>query len=242
MYIRSLRIIAFFGALLVSLVSIEGTAHAQTAGSNVLTFGWMQLRPTTNDSTPYRIQSIGGQTINQTLPNTGVDLDKINYLGFTFEHYFTDQVAVELVGVIPRRGQVRATESLSSFGVIGKSYGISPIALAKYHFGSSSLKFRPYVGMGISYNHFTDGEVVNNQFIQHFGSQSASLSVKDTWSPVFDIGVDYQITQRWSLGLNLIYMPLKADSTITTSPSNTVVKTTATINPLFVYLNIGYHF
>ncbi|MNG35543.1 outer membrane protein W [compost metagenome] len=60
-----------------------------------------------------------------------------------------------------------------------------------------------------------------------------------------NVGLTYNLTEKWSLGLSVAYIPLKTDADITGRIGNTVVSrntTTLTLDPLVTFLSVGYKF
>ncbi|MDF6590372.1 hypothetical protein NMT96_25125, partial [Escherichia coli] len=95
-------------------------AHAQAAGSNIVSLGWFRVMPNSS-SDPLVVKSIGGIPVNQSQSGTGAKIQEADTVGLAFTHFFTDNVAVELVGGIPPRHKIEGTGALSGYGEIGSA-------------------------------------------------------------------------------------------------------------------------
>ncbi|MCO5412194.1 OmpW/AlkL family protein [Ralstonia mojiangensis] len=224
-------------------------AHAQAAGSNIVSLGWFRVMPNSS-SDPLFINSVGGAPINQSVPNTGAKIKEADTVGLAFTHFFTDNIAVELVGGIPPRHKIEGTGSFSGYGEIGSAKQWSPAVLAKWYFFSADSKFRPYVGAGLNYTWFSDEKITNSAFQNQVlgrgtpGSTS-SVTTDSSLNPVLNVGATYAITKDWFVGLSVSYLPLKTTAKIDTTLINGVhIQSEAKIkiNPVVTFLNVGYRF
>jgi outer membrane protein len=241
---------AFPQVAVLSLVSaIALPAHAQSAGSNVVNVGWFHLSPQ-DSSDPLRIDSPAAAA--HTIANTGATVPDSDTLGVAFTHFFTDNIAVTADAGIPPTFKLNGTGLLAG-GELGEAKQWSPAVVAKWYFGQSTSKFRPFAGVGVTRVWFTDIELTSN-FQQKLaytfssgtttsGTSTASLS--RSWAPVANIGAAYSLDKNWSLNLSVSYIPLKTDANITTTlPTGTVIKssTSVTLNPIVAFLSVGYKF
>ena len=224
-------------------------AHAQAAGSNIVSLGWFRVMPNSS-SDPLKINSINGAPVGQSVPNTGAKIDDADTLGLAFTHFFTDNFAVELVGGIPPRHKIEGTGSFAQYGEIGSAKQWSPAILAKWYFLDANSRFRPYVGAGLNYTWFSDEKITSSRFQNEVlgrgtpGSTS-SVSTNSSLNPVLNVGATYAVTKDWFVGLSVSYLPLKTTATIDTTLANGMrIQSEAKIkiNPVVTYLNVGYRF
>ncbi|WP_247569080.1 OmpW/AlkL family protein [Ralstonia solanacearum] len=223
-------------------------AHAQSAGSNIFSLGWFRVMPNSS-SDPLQIDSVGGVPLNRQVANTGAKIKDADTVGLAFTHFFTDNVAVELVGGIPPRHKIEGTDSFARYGQIGSAKQWSPSVLAKWFFGDADSKFRPYVGAGLNYTWFTDEKIVNSAFqTQVLGGgfpSTSTVSTDSSLNPVLSVGATYAITKDWFVGLSVSYLPLKTTAKIDTTLANgqhSVTEAKITINPIVTFLSVGYRF
>lgn len=247
------KVLAIAAALVAS-----GAVHAQSAGSNVISAGWLRVMPTGN-ADPLDVQSVNvaGRTLPGpgVVPNTGATMKDADTFGLSYERYVTDNIGVELVLGIPPTHDVEGSGVLAQFGKLGSVKQWSPALLVKYHFFDAKAKFRPYVGLGVNYTWYTDETVTNQQFVQQFAhGTSMSASASPSWNPVFNIGANYALSDHWYLGFSVSYLPVKTDATFTTSgvpitvapgvtvPGQTVAHTRLAVNPVVTFLTASYKF
>lgn len=227
---------------------LAGAAHAQTAGSTVVSLGWFRLMPNSSAS-PLMIDTIGGRPVNLEQPNTGAEIAAANTVGLSLEHFITDHIAAEFVLGLPPKHDVTGEKEFARYGEIGTVRQWSPAVLVKYHFLSATSKFRPYVGLGVNYTWFTSETITNQQFVhERFGpNASMTASAKSSWNPVFNVGANYKLSERWTVGLSVSYLPLSTTAALTTTNSayggaTITSHTKIKINPLVTFLNVGYRF
>ena len=147
-----------------------------------------------------------------------------------------------------------------------------PAAEIHYQFGKSGVnKFRPYVGVGVMYAHFTHlklddnvsndlvaaGHMIQNVLDNKAGAaldgktSSANPKIKveadDAWAPMATIGATYDFNPNWFAVGSVTYAPMSSDAKITISDSNTGkelirANTKIDIDPLITYVGVGYRF
>lgn len=247
------KVLAVTTALLAA-----GAVQAQSSGSNVLSAGWFRVMPT-DDADPISVDSINvaGRTLPGpgVVPNTGATVKDGNTLGFAFEHFFTDNIGLELVAGIPVEFDVYGSGSLAAFGKLGKVKQWSPALVAKYHFLDANAKLRPYVGLGVNYTWYTGETVTNQQFVQQFArGTSMSASASPSWNPVFNLGANYALSEHWYVGLSVSYLPISTTATLRTTgvpvpvapgvtvPGETVSHTKVHLNTVVTFLSVSYKF
>ncbi|KXZ72611.1 OmpW/AlkL family protein [Acinetobacter venetianus] len=147
-----------------------------------------------------------------------------------------------------------------------------PAAEVHYQFGKSGVnKFRPYIGLGVMYAHFTHlkldenvsndlvaaGHMIQNVLDNKAGAaldgktSSANPKIKveadDAWAPMATIGATYDFNPNWFAVGSVTYAPMSSDAEITISDSNTGkelirANTKIDIDPLITYVGVGYRF
>lgn len=221
-------------------------ASAQTAGSNVISVGWLHIAPQTGSS-PLTVQSIGGVSVNQPVPYSSGGVERADTLGFAFEHYFTDHFGVATMGGLPTYLHLEARGSLEQFGVLGKGKPWSPTAILRYHLGAADDRFRVYGGLGVTYSWFTNVQTTNQTFMQatYGPGSSASVHLSNAWSPVFELGATYAFDKHWMAGVGVSYIPANTTATIDarTAAGVTIVTTARLrIRPVNTFVSLAYCF
>jgi len=231
---------------IILIVSIEHSAHAQSAGSTTISLGWAHISPVSS-SDPLTITSIGGQPANMTQPGTGSVALSSDTVGMLLEHYFTDHIGVATLAGFPVYLNLEGTGTFAKYGVIGKGRPWAPQVILTYHLFSAESKFRPFAGVGVSYTWFTNAHVTNTAFItQSFGpGGSASASASSSWNPVFAAGANYRFSKHWMAGFSLLYIPASTNLTLTgrtATGTEIVSKTTVRLRPIITFVNASYVF
>ena len=215
-------------------------AFAQSAGSNIVGMGWFHISP--------RDSSEGLTTVRGYDGNAHSSVSNADTLGLTFTHFLTDNMAVTADLGVPPTFDLTGTGTLARYGHIGSAKQWSPAVVAKYYFGGSSSKFRPFLGAGLSYVWYSDVTLSPTfQNVASGGSGTATASLSNSWAPVLNAGASYNFNEKWSLNLSVSYLPLKTDAVITGHPSaapsmNVVSTTSITLNPVVTLLSLGYKF
>nr|WP_092414704.1 OmpW family outer membrane protein [Collimonas sp. OK307] len=228
------------------LLGAAGMAQAQTAGSNVISLGWLHATPH-NESTPLTATSINGTPVNIVQPGTGFAALSATTVGLTFAHYFTDNISAEFIGGFPTKLKFVGTGTLEKAGVIGEAMPLSPTVFVRYHFYDAESKFRPYVGLGVNYTKFVQGKITNPDFVHGLlgPGSTATVSASSSWNPAFVVGASYAIDEHWSYGVSVSYVPIKTNATLTgTTAGGVVVVSHASdkLRPVTTFVNIGYRF
>ncbi|AYZ64974.1 OmpW family protein [Burkholderia multivorans] len=263
--------------------AVPALALAQQAGDNVATLGWLHVMPqgsggplTTHvvDSPmngPLRLPS------SFTSPGTSLTVNNADTVGLTLTHFFTDHIAVtSVLGVPPEfkltgHGEIRPFGPSGSLGNVdlGKAANQpavknarqwSPAVILQYYFNAPTARFRPFVGVGVSYSWFTNIQL-NGNFARDInenlgsvlaagagkpGPTSVEAKSSSSFTPIYNIGASYAITSRWALTATLSYMPLKtyATTTIKAADGSTLATSRSKVkaDPLITFVGISYKF
>jgi outer membrane protein len=233
-------------AACICSTALTDEANAQAAGSVVLSTGWLHVAPQ-GDATPLTVESIGGVAVNQQLAGSGAHASSSDTVGFTTEYYVTDNIGIAMLLGLPLKVNLVGDGTLQKYGNLGSTKPMPPAIEVRYHLFSAQSKFRPFIGLGVNYTWFTQVRTTNSRFIEDSlgpgGSAHATLS--SSWNPVFELGANYAITKRWSVGASVGYVPVKTHLTLsgqTATGTQIVSKSTLRLNPLNVFLNVAYTF
>ncbi|WP_412526885.1 OmpW/AlkL family protein [Burkholderia lata] len=258
-------------------------AHAQSAGSNVVTLGWFHIMPQ-QSSTPMTT-NVAPTPINTPLrlppsftsPGTGLHTSGADTVGLTISHFLTDHIAVTSVAGVPPvfkvsgQGTIRPPGPAGALGTQNIGLGSvnpivksvrqwSPAAILQYYFGAANAKFRPFLGLGVSYNWFSDLQL-NTNFIKQTqdnlgailaagagkpGTTSVEAKASSSWQPVFNAGLQYNMTEHFGLIASVTYIPLKTTSTVTIKAADGTVlsesKSDLKADPIISYVGMTYKF
>jgi outer membrane protein len=232
----------------VLMATFAASASAQKAGDNVISAGWMHLKPF-DSSKPVQVTS----PTQRTLDGSGSTVGPSDTLGIAYTRFLTDNLSVTADAGIPPKFTLTGTGTLGPVGKIGTANQLSPAVLLKWHFLESNAKIRPFVGVGATYVWYDNIKTTDRfqQYISNAMSGGAttagrtSIELESSFAPVLNAGVTYAIDDKWSLNFSASYIPLKTTAKLTTvMPTNAVVKseTKLTLNPLVTFLSVGYKF
>ena len=161
---------------------------------------------------------------------------------------------------------------LDKFDKAATARAWTPGLQAQYYFGKPGVnKFRPFLGGGFMYAHFTDiklndgvkadlvaaGHMIQNIYDNKAGASlegkvsSGDIKVKtdadDGFAPLVTAGFTYDFKQNWFATASISYAKLDNTATITVMNKNNGAeliraKTKIEIDPLISYVGVGYRF
>jgi outer membrane protein len=268
-------------AALTACLSLS--AHAQQAGDNVAVLGWFHVMPQSSSSpltthvaptpinTPLRLPN------SFTSAGTGLSSNNAETAGLVLSHFLTDHIAITEVAGVPPLFKIYGHGTITPPGPAGalgsqnlgdpSSNPIvksvrqwSPAALLQYYFNGPHAKFRPFIGLGVSYNWFSDVQL-NPNFVtstqNNLGSVLAAGAGKpgptqvtakasSSWQPVFNVGAEYNITDHWGLEASVTYIPLKTTSSVIIKAADgtelSVSQAELKADPIISFLAVSYRF
>lgn len=270
---------------LLPLTLLAMTTHVNAATSDGKTFGvsagWLHVMPQSD------AQGVNGKTsaplpvVSSNSQQAGFEVQDSDTAGLMFDYFVNDNVSIELVLGTPPEMELSGTNSIKVMGqdVVGldkyskaaTTDAYTPTITGRYHFGSIDNKFRPYVGAGLMYAHFSNVEAdatinselkatVNgmaNAIYPQFGGKLdlqpslGKVKVDDAIAPVITIGADYSINKDWFATASVSYAHLSTDAKISVNGIDPMTQSATTlltgsskieINPIVTYLGLGYRF
>ena len=108
---------------------------------------------------------------------------------FTYEYEVKPNVGIELVLGYPPKIKAKATGSVAFLGEVLSARNVAPTLLVNYHFGQAGNTFRPYVGVGLNYTHFTDIKT----------PYSWDVKLRDSVGFAGHVGADYLLAKDMGL-------------------------------------------
>lgn len=270
-----------FAPLLAACVS--SGVNAQQAGDNVISLGWFHVAPQyssdplTTHVAPVSINGPLGLPPSFTSAGTGLAVNHANTLGLTFSHFLTEHIALTAMGGIPPEfrisgyGVIQPPGPAGALGrqdlnepsnnpLVGRVRQWTAGAMLQYFFGKAESKFRPFLGVGLTYSWFNSFRL-NPYFSQSLnenlgsilaagagkpGPTSISAKSSSSWTPLFNLGASYALNKHWLINASVSYMPLKtyAETDIRAADGTLLAVTKAKLNadPIITFVAVSYRF
>ncbi|WP_118181993.1 OmpW/AlkL family protein [Paraburkholderia phosphatilytica] len=270
-------------AAAVTAACLSAGAYAQGTGDNVVSLGWFHVMP--QDSSTPLTTYVAPTPINTPLrlPNqftssgTGLSTNNADTLGLLITHFWTDHIATTTVAGVPPKFKIYGSGTIKPPGPAGAlgtqdlgDPGANPIVksvrqwspalIFQYYFRKPTDKFRPFAGIGVSYNWFSDIQL-SKGFVQSTqnnlgavlaagagkpGTTTVEGKASSSWAPVFNLGATYSITNHIGVVASVTYIPLKTYSSVIvraadgTELSDSKAKLSA--DPIITYVGLSYKF
>jgi outer membrane protein len=206
-------------AAVIGLLMASGTAQAQDWSVKTGLIYYQTHSETTG------IKGIG------IPPGADAETGNATTLLFTLERNLTPNVTVELVLGIPPTIEAKATGSVAFLGDnVLSAKNVAPTLLFNYVFGEPGATWRPYLGAGINYTHFTD--IKTSLPVQ-------SVEMSDSWGLALQAGINYAIDKRWGMFASIARVDVKSDLV---GVGSTVLTTTIDFKPITYTVGVSYRF
>ena len=212
-------------------------AFAQKAGDNIIGVGIASINPNVSMGTV----TSNSPTFQGALIGSSADIAPTTTLSVGWLHMYTDNFGVEVtIGIPPKLiVDLNAPATHATYPGASSAKSLSPTAVAKYLFRTSTDQLRPYLGLGVTHASFKSiAANTADPTVNAMAGTSASLSA--SWAPVYNAGVIYNIDDKWSINASISYIPIK--TTATFIGSGAVTSGDLTINPTDYVIRLGNRF
>ncbi|RDH42728.1 OmpW family outer membrane protein [Zooshikella ganghwensis] len=213
----------------VSLSLLPSFASAHKAGDFILRAGAATVDPSEDSGSVF----VGGS-------DTGMEVgaDSNTQLGLTFTYMLADHWGIGLLAATPFEHTLSLKKSVLGLGdgTLADMKHLPPTVTLQYYFNKPASAFQPYVGAGINYTTFFDEEFSSTRKNQGF----SSLDLDDSWGWAAEVGVDYQINDKWVVNGTLWYLDI--DTTAEFRFGGSKSKVDVDIDPWVYMLGVGYKF
>ena len=112
----------------------------------------------------------------------------------TFEYFIRDNLGIEVLAALPFKHDINIGGSK-----IGSTKHLPPTLSLNYHFPTGGA-LTPFVGVGINYTTFFEDR-----------SPLGDLKIEDSWGLAAHVGVDYALTEKSALRMDLRYIDIDSD-------------------------------
>jgi len=213
--------------VVAAALTAAGSACAQTAGTWMVKVGYNQITP--------KVSS--GDLSSPSLPGTKIDVDSADSLIVTAAYMFTDHVSGELMLGAPYKHDLIGAGSISGAGKIGTVEQLPPTLMLQYRFREPTAKFRPYVGLGVTYAIFQKetGSATLTALTNPGGA--TTVRVDDAWGGTAQLGITYALDEKWFADLSAQKTYIKTTANLSTGQS-----IDTRLDPVSVNFSIGYRF
>ncbi|WP_206957758.1 OmpW/AlkL family protein [Trinickia acidisoli] len=237
-----------YAAAVMSIAAVSA-AHAQSAGQLVINAGWSHFSPQ-GSSDPLTVNALGQSAV---MAGSGATISSGDTFGLTASYYVTDHISADTEMGVPPTWHLNGSGTLAGAGELGTARAWSPAILVNYHFGEPNARLRPYLGAGVTYTWFSNvklsnavsgGQILASPAVGTALEGPTSVSLSQSFAPVVNAGLTYNIDSHWSIGASIAYSWLTTKATLTTQSSvGTVTSTTKLkVNPIVTFLSVGYRF
>lgn len=149
---------------------------------------------------------------------------------FVYERMLTPNVGLEFVLGIPPRIKAKATGTVAFLGDnVLSAKNVAPTLFATYHFFEPTAAFRPYLGAGINYTHFSDVR----------SSLAPKVEMGDSTGYAVEAGISYAITKDVGLFASIAKLRVKSKVVAT---GTTALETTVDFRPIVYSAGLSYQF
>jgi outer membrane protein len=159
-------------------------------------------------------------------------------LGIAFTYMFNKNLGLEVLGATPFKHDIKSRDALKSVvpGTIADTKQLPPTLTLQYYFDTNG-KIRPYIGFGLNYTTFFDSNVKGNLS----GLGYDKISLKDSFGLSAQVGLDFNLTDKYFLGISAYYMDINTKATIKGAGLSTL-KVDVGIDPWVLMLSGGIRF
>lgn len=220
--------IVWAGAALATL-ALAGAAQAQVAGTWSVRLGATHISP----------QVKSGDLSAPSFPGTKVDVGSANALTGGINYMVTDNWAVDVPLGLPFKHKFYGDGAIAGVGQVGETKVIPATVFAQYRFGEANAKFRPYLGLGVTYAKFFKERTTATLSALSGGTPAnpTTASIEDRWGLTPQVGFVWNFNERWFVDAAYYKSFLKTKTTLSTGQTVDI-----RLNPNVFAVGIGYRF
>lgn len=169
------------------------------------------------------------------LSGTSVDVDSNTQLGLTFSYMLTSKLAVGLLAATPFEHDI--TESGVGIAEVGSTKHLPPTLTLQYFPVSDDANVQPYIGAGLNYTTFFSEKTAGSL---NAALGDSSMSLDDSFGLALEAGVDFAITDKWSLNAAVWMLDIDTEARIETGAG--LVEVDVEIDPIVIMAGAAYRF
>lgn len=171
---------------------------------------------------------------NNHLADHDINVDSKRSGAFTLGYRFTDTFGVELLAAAESfEHKLQATNPATGQSINGSARLLPPTLTFQYYpLGGTASQVQPYVGAGVNYTRFST---------THFGDDTMSLKMRDSWGYALQAGVDLAIDDHWAANLGIWYMDINSKTQLKQGDTQ-LSESRLHIDPIVSMAGISYRF
>ncbi len=170
------------------------------------------------------------------VPTGTVTVDDAIVPELDLTYFFTNNIAAELI-LATSPHDVAGADALVGLGEIADSMVLPPTLTFQYHFAPDA-KVRPYVGAGVNWTIFYSED--SKASLDTALGGPTDVSMDDSFGWAVQAGVDFDITERVFLNVDVKYVDI--DTTATLDTGGVINTVDVKIDPIIVGVGLGMRF
>jgi outer membrane protein len=214
-------------AAAVALLAL-GSASAQSSGSWLVRGGATTISP----------QVSSGDLTAPSFPGTKIDVGASTQLSGGITYMLSDTLAVDFPLALPFKHKLYGAGAINGVGEIGSIQSLPITVFLQYRFFEATTKFRPYLGLGLTYAKFFNAEGNGTlTALTNPGGSATTLSVESKFVLTPQLGASYALDDRWFVDVFYSKSVLSTRSTLSTGQTIDVG-----LDPVAYGVSVGYRF
>jgi outer membrane protein len=222
--INVVKLLAIAGAL-----AVAGSAAAQSKGQWAVSVGATQIKP---DVTSGAISA-------PALPNSFGDVEKDTQPMALINYGVTDNITLETAIGTPYKHKIYGAGAIAAGGQLGTVEAMPAIILGQYRFFEPNARFRPYVGLGVTYAMFRKetGSFKMTALTNPGGGTPTTFSIDNKWTVSGQVGATFALNEKWFLNAAYVKTRLRTDVHFSTNQTQHMK-----LDPDSYIFTVGYRF
>ena len=229
---------SLFTASLLALAIAAPAAQAHQAGDIIVRAGAITVQP---DESTSGVKVDRGALAGADLGGKAT-VGNDTQLGLNFAYMVTDHLGVELLAATPftHDVHVKGTAVGAANGKLGTLKHLPPTLSLVYYPLDKASALQPYVGAGVNYTWFMDGDTSSRAESADF----SNLRATNSWGWSAQIGADYMLTDNVMINGQIRYIDIDTQVYVdhNTLAGGIRAKVDADIDPFVYMVGLGYKF
>lgn len=217
---------------LAAALGLAAPAYGHEAGDWLVRFGASNIDPKSDNGS---IDLTGIATFGVQ----DVTVDSKVGVTFNITYMYSKNIGIEVLAALPFEHDIEV-EGLP--GTAATVTHLPPTVSLQYHFLPDAA-FQPYVGAGINFTWFMDESKKGGlRWADDALGVTTGLDVDSTsFGLAAQIGFDYEINDQWFLNVDVRYIDISTDATLTVNGAPAATAK-VDVDPLVYGIHLGYRF